>query len=88
MSRIIDSSLEREVGSISTLWMTDGTLSQYFGAAARLFPSQKKASWDQLVGWLKSPQSEEYQIQVRCGLDRVRTGGSWESGGILLPTAE
>jgi hypothetical protein len=66
----------REVGSISTLWMTDGTLSQYFSAAARLFPSQKKASWHQLVGWLKSPQSEEYQIQVRRGLDRVRTGGS------------
>jgi hypothetical protein len=66
----------REVGSISTLWMTDGTLSQYFGAAARLFPSQEKASWHQLVGWLKSPQSEEYQVQVRRGLDRLRTRGS------------
>ncbi|HLW75672.1 MAG TPA: hypothetical protein VKS01_01785 [Bryobacteraceae bacterium] len=63
----------REVGSISTLWMTDGTLGQYFGAAARLFSSQEKATWDQLVGWLKSPQSEEYQVQVRRGFDRVRT---------------
>ncbi len=64
----------REGGLMSTSWMTDGTLNQYFSAAARLFPSQKKAAWDQLVAWLNSPQSAEYQAQVRRDLDRIRTG--------------
>jgi hypothetical protein len=66
----------REVGEISTSWMTDGTLSQYFAAAARLFPQEAKASWGQQMAWLKSPQSERYRSQIRRSVDRIRTGRS------------
>jgi hypothetical protein len=66
----------REVGRISTSWMTDGTVQQYFGAAARLFPPEMKASWDRQISWLKSPQSEQYRSQIRRSLDRLRCGGN------------
>lgn len=64
----------REVGGISTTWMTDGTLRDYFGAAARLFPAELKTSWDHLMWWLKSPESEQYRVRIQSGLDRLRTG--------------
>jgi hypothetical protein len=35
----------REVGKISTAWTMDGTLQEYFAAAARLFPADSRASW-------------------------------------------
>jgi hypothetical protein len=66
----------KEVGAISTSWMMDGTLTQYFGAAARLIPTEMKAAWNGQVSWLKSSQSEEYPGQMRRGLDRLRTGRS------------
>jgi hypothetical protein len=65
----------REVGALSTSWMTDGTLKEYFAAAARLFPPDMKTPWDQLILWLKNPQSDQYRSQTRRGLDRLRTGG-------------
>jgi len=65
----------REVGAMSTSWMTDGTVKEYFDAAARLFPPEMKTSWDQQISWLKGPQSEQYRTQIRPGIDRLRTGG-------------
>ena len=64
----------REVGSISTTWMTDGTIKDYFNAAARLFPSDLKAGWHQLVTWLKSPRSQQYLAEIRRSIHRLRTG--------------
>jgi len=64
----------REIGGISTTRMTDGTLRDYFGAAARLFPAEPKTSWDHLMQWLKSPESDQYRVRIRSGLDRLRTG--------------
>ncbi len=64
----------REVGEISTSWMTDGTLDEYFAAAARLFPQEAKASWGRQMIWLKSPESEQYRKQIRQSVDRIRTG--------------
>ena len=64
----------REVGAMSTPWMTDGTIKDYFAAAARLFPPEMKAAWDQQMSWLKSPRSEQYRDQIRRGIDRLRTG--------------
>jgi hypothetical protein len=63
----------REVGAMSTKCMTDGTLKNYFNAAARLFPSAVKTAWDQQVSWLKSPSGEEYRIEIRRSVDRLRT---------------
>ena len=64
----------REVGAMSTAWMTDGTLSGYFSMASGLFPSAEKGSWDQLISWLKSPRRDQYRAQIRRGIDRLRTG--------------
>ncbi len=55
----------REVGAMSTTWMTDSTLKDYFSAAARLFPSNVKTAWDQQIAWLKSPRSEQYRTEIR-----------------------
>ena len=64
----------RNVGGLSTSWMTDGTLSQYFSAAARLFPPGERAAWEEQMSWLKSPRSEQYRVQIRNAIDRLRTG--------------
>jgi hypothetical protein len=64
----------REVGHIDTSWTSDGTLNQYFRAAARLFPPETTRSWDQQVSWLKSAESEQSRDQIRKGVDRIRTG--------------
>jgi len=66
----------REVRALSTPWMTDGTVNEYFGAAAKLFPPEMKASWGPQMSWLKSPVSEQYRRQIRRGIDRLRTGTS------------
>jgi hypothetical protein len=66
----------REVGGLSTSWMTDGTLKTYFAAAAGLFPTEMKAAWDQQIAWLKSPSGENYCAEIRKGIDRLRTGKS------------
>ncbi len=66
----------REVGETSTAWMTDGTLKEYFTAAARLFPPEMKTAWDQQIAWLKSPSGENYCAEIRKGIDRLRTGKS------------
>jgi hypothetical protein len=62
----------REVGGISTSWMTDGTLKEYFAVAARLFAAEMKTSWDAQMSWLRSPQSEQYRAEIQRGLDRLR----------------
>ena len=64
----------REVGGLSTSWMKDGTLVQYFNMAARLFPPGQRVSWDQQMSWLRSPHSEQYRAQIRMAIDRLRTG--------------
>ena len=64
----------REVGKISTSWMTDGTIGNYFAAVAALFPGSLKVSWDQQMAWLKSPASEDYRASIRGAVDRLRTG--------------
>jgi hypothetical protein len=66
----------REVGNMSTTWMTDGTLKEYFSAAARLFLPDMKTAWDQQMAWLKSPRSEQYRAEIRQSIDRLRTGKS------------
>ncbi len=66
----------REVGHIDTSWMSDGTLNQYFGAAARILPPETKRSWDQQISWLQSVDSQQYRDQIRRGIDRVRTGNA------------
>jgi len=63
----------REVGEMSTSWMTDGTLKDYFAAAARLFPAEMKAAWDGQMSWLKSLRSEQYRDRIRRGIDHLRT---------------
>jgi hypothetical protein len=52
----------REVGRLSTTWMTDGTLKTFFGAAAALFRPELKSTWDQQIAWLKSFEGENYCI--------------------------
>jgi hypothetical protein len=64
----------REVGGLSTSWMTDGALVQYFNMATRLFPPGQRVSWDQQMSWLRSPHSEQYRAQIRMAIDRLRTG--------------
>ena len=64
----------REVAGMTTEWMTAGYLSNYFAAASRLFPGEHKRSWNDLISWLKSSQSEEYRSRIRSGLNRIRTG--------------
>jgi hypothetical protein len=64
----------RELGGLSTTWMTDGTLKNYFSAAAGLFPPEMKTAWDQQIAWLKSPRSEQYCIEIRQSIDRLRPG--------------
>ena len=64
----------REVGGLPTTWMTDGTLRNYFSAAAGLFPPETKTAWDQQIVWLKSPNGENYCEEIRKGVDRLRTG--------------
>lgn len=64
----------REVGGLSITWMTDGTLRNYFSAAAGLFPPEMKTAWDQQIAWLKSPTGENYSGEIRKGIDRLRTG--------------
>ena len=64
----------REVAGMTTEWMTAGYLSKYFTAASRLFPGELKRSWNDLITWLKSSQSEEYRSRIRSGLYRIRTG--------------
>jgi hypothetical protein len=66
----------REIGAMSTTWMTDGTLTEYFSAAARLFPPGMKTAWDQQIAWLKSPRSEQYRTEIRRSIDRLRTGNA------------
>jgi hypothetical protein len=65
-----------EVGGMPTRWMTAENLRDYFAAAARLFPVEVKRSWDELVKWLKGRESEEYRLQIRSALNRIRTGSS------------
>ena len=64
----------REVGGLPTTWMTDGTLRNYFSAAAGLFQPEMKTAWDQQIVWLKSPNGENYCAEIRKGIDRLRTG--------------
>ena len=64
----------REVGVMSTTWMTDGTLGNYFCAASGLFPPDVKTAWGQQIAWLKSPSSENYRAEIRKSIDRLRTG--------------
>ena len=64
----------REVGEMSTTWTTDGTLREYFAAAARLFPHHLKTAWDHQMAWLRCPGSEQYQAEIRRSIDRLRTG--------------
>ena len=64
----------REVGGMSTEWMTPDNLQNYFAAAANLFSVDLKRSWNELIGWLKSEESEEYRSKIRTALNRVRTG--------------
>jgi hypothetical protein len=64
----------REVGKISTAWTVDGTLQEYFSAAARLFPTDLKTAWNEQIQWLKSPESEEYRERIRAYLNRIRRG--------------
>jgi hypothetical protein len=64
----------REVGNISTSWMTDGTTGNYFAAVAALFPANLKASWDQQIAWLKTPASADYRARIGRAIDRLRTG--------------
>ena len=64
----------REVGGLPTTWMTDGTLRNYFSAAAGLFQPEMKTAWDQQIAWLKSPNGENYCAEIRKGIDRLRTG--------------
>lgn len=64
----------REVGGFSTGWMTGENLRKYFDAAASLFPTELKASWNQLIGWLKGSDSEEYRLRIQSALHRIRTG--------------
>jgi hypothetical protein len=56
--------------------MSDGTLNEYFGAAARILAPKMKRSWDQQISWLKSADSQHYRDQIRKGIDRVRTGNA------------
>ena len=63
----------REIGGRPTAWLTDGTLQQYFSAAARLFPAQAKLSWNEMMRWLKSQESEEYRERIRSSTERIRT---------------
>ena len=63
----------REVGKVSTSWMTDGTLNRYFAAVASLFPPEVKRSWNPQVSWLKDLQSEHYRNEIRRSFDRLRT---------------
>jgi hypothetical protein len=64
----------KEVGMMSTEWMTDGTVEDYFSAASRLFPYKSKAGWDQQVSWLRSSWSERYRAEIRSGAELLRTG--------------
>jgi hypothetical protein len=64
----------REVGAMSTAWTTDGSLKEYFSAAARLFPDGAKTAWNQQIAWLKSPCSEQYRTEIRRSIHRLRTG--------------
>lgn len=64
----------REIGAMSTTWMTDGAIKDYFSAAARLFPPKLKATWDKQVSLLKSPRSEQYLTEIRRSVHRLRTG--------------
>lgn len=64
----------REVGDMKTAWMTDGTLRQYFDAAAALFRDDAKVGWGQLMSWLRGVHSEEYRAQIRNAIDLLRTG--------------
>jgi len=64
----------REVGEISTSWMTDGTSSRYFQMAANIFPADKRASWGQQIAWLQTEEGEKYQEQIQTSAERLRTG--------------
>jgi hypothetical protein len=64
----------REVGKISTSWMTDGTLNRHFDAVASLFPSVARSSWKLQMSWLRGAESEQYRSQIRRSVDRLRTG--------------
>lgn len=64
----------REVGGMSTEWMTAKNLGNYFSAAANLFAVDLKKSWDERVGWLRGDESEPYRSHIRTALNRVRTG--------------
>jgi hypothetical protein len=64
----------REVGKISTSWMTDGTLNRHFAMVASLFPADVKRSWNPQLLWLKGVQSEHYRNAIRRSFDRLRTG--------------
>jgi hypothetical protein len=62
----------REVARVPTPWMRDGTLTKYFVAVASLFPADLKSSWELQMGWLRSAESEQYRLEIRRGLDRIR----------------
>jgi hypothetical protein len=64
----------RDVGKISTSWMTDDTPARCFQMAANLFASEKRGSWGEQVAWLKTEQSERYRNEARMAIDRLRTG--------------
>jgi hypothetical protein len=64
----------REVGQISTSWMTDGTSSRYFQMAANLFTADKRVSWGQQIAWLQTEEGERYREQIRASAERLRTG--------------
>ena len=62
----------REVGSISTDWMTDGTLKNYYSMVASLLPPDKKTTWDQHMSWLRSSEGEKYVDQLMLDYERLR----------------
>ena len=70
----------REVGKISTSWMTDGTLNQYFNAAASLFPSSARSSWNLQMSWLRGQTARDTELKfgrtlIASEVERVDSRG-------------
>ncbi|MEP6891410.1 MAG: hypothetical protein ABI955_12030 [Nitrospirota bacterium] len=62
----------REVGSVPTTFLIDGTVPRLFGRVISLFPDRMKESWKGEVEWLESPASREYRQELEDEFQRLR----------------